>query len=197
MIDPSIPLWNKVRGRVLATAAVLSLLCGLSLAPRARTAAPPRSSPDILSTRALPQPPSTPHAEVGDKLTTGANERQRFKLPDGSVLYLNERSNLRVVSADKIDLLSGEVFVEVGSRAEGEALSAQKLGDAADVMASHPIALQLRNLQTLNEIAAEKNSTIVFPLPIDLLQGFLNLPSAPSGNGRDATAPTASPERVG
>jgi regulator of protease activity HflC (stomatin/prohibitin superfamily) len=47
--------------------------------------------------------------------------------------------------------------------AEGEAMSAQKLGDAADIMAAHPIALQLRNLQTLNEIAAEKNSTIVFP----------------------------------
>lgn len=47
--------------------------------------------------------------------------------------------------------------------AEGEALSAQKLADAADIMALHPIALQLRNLQTLNEIAAEKNSTIIFP----------------------------------
>ena len=47
--------------------------------------------------------------------------------------------------------------------AEGEAMSAAKLGDAADIMALHPIALQLRNLQTLNEIAAEKNSTIVFP----------------------------------
>lgn len=47
--------------------------------------------------------------------------------------------------------------------AEGEAMSAQKLGDAADIMAAHPIALQLRNLQTLTEIATEKNSTIVFP----------------------------------
>jgi regulator of protease activity HflC (stomatin/prohibitin superfamily) len=47
--------------------------------------------------------------------------------------------------------------------AEGEAMSAQKLGDAADIMAAHPIALQLRNLQTLSEIATEKNSTIVFP----------------------------------
>jgi regulator of protease activity HflC (stomatin/prohibitin superfamily) len=47
--------------------------------------------------------------------------------------------------------------------AEGEALSAAKLGDAADIMALHPIALQLRNLQTLTEIATEKNSTIVFP----------------------------------
>ena len=47
--------------------------------------------------------------------------------------------------------------------AEGEALSAQKLGDAADIIASHPIALQLRNLQVLSEIAVEKNSTIIFP----------------------------------
>nr|AIA14708.1 SPFH domain / Band 7 family [uncultured bacterium] len=47
--------------------------------------------------------------------------------------------------------------------AEGEQLSAVKLGEAADVIAAHPIALQLRNLQVLNDIAAEKNSTIVFP----------------------------------
>jgi regulator of protease activity HflC (stomatin/prohibitin superfamily) len=47
--------------------------------------------------------------------------------------------------------------------AEGEALSAQKLGEAADVISAHPIALQLRNLQVLNDIAVEKNSTIVFP----------------------------------
>ncbi|MEI6499015.1 MAG: slipin family protein [bacterium] len=47
--------------------------------------------------------------------------------------------------------------------AEGEFLSADKLGQAADVIAKHPIALQLRNLQVLSEIAVEKNSTIVFP----------------------------------
>jgi regulator of protease activity HflC (stomatin/prohibitin superfamily) len=47
--------------------------------------------------------------------------------------------------------------------AEGEALSAQKLGDAADIIAAHPIALQLRNLQVLAEVAVEKNSTIIFP----------------------------------
>jgi regulator of protease activity HflC (stomatin/prohibitin superfamily) len=47
--------------------------------------------------------------------------------------------------------------------AEGEALSAIKLGEAADVIAKHPIALQLRNLQVLSEIAVEKNSTIIFP----------------------------------
>jgi len=46
---------------------------------------------------------------------------------------------------------------------EGEFQSADKLGQAADIIAAHPIALQLRNLQVLSEIAVEKNSTIVFP----------------------------------
>ncbi|GAC1388219.1 MAG: slipin family protein [Candidatus Saccharimonadales bacterium] len=47
--------------------------------------------------------------------------------------------------------------------AEGEQLSAVKLGEAADIISAHPIALQLRNLQVLSEIAVEKNSTIIFP----------------------------------
>ena len=47
--------------------------------------------------------------------------------------------------------------------AEGEFLSVQKLADAADVINAHPIALQLRNLQTMAEISVEKNSTIIFP----------------------------------
>lgn len=47
--------------------------------------------------------------------------------------------------------------------AEGEQLSAAKLGEAADIISAHPVALQLRNLQVLLEIAAEKNSTIIFP----------------------------------
>ena len=47
--------------------------------------------------------------------------------------------------------------------AEGELLSATKLGEAAEIIGRHPIALQLRNLQVLLEIAAEKNSTIIFP----------------------------------
>ena len=47
--------------------------------------------------------------------------------------------------------------------AEGEALSAAKLGVAADIIAKHPIALQLRNLQVLTEVASDKNSTIIFP----------------------------------
>ena len=47
--------------------------------------------------------------------------------------------------------------------AEGELLSSKKLAEAADVIAAHPIALQLRNLQTMAEISIEKNSTIIFP----------------------------------
>jgi regulator of protease activity HflC (stomatin/prohibitin superfamily) len=57
--------------------------------------------------------------------------------------------------------------------AEGELEASTKLSQAAKVVASEPTALQLRYLQTLTEIATEKNSTIIFPIPIDLLRGFL------------------------
>jgi regulator of protease activity HflC (stomatin/prohibitin superfamily) len=56
--------------------------------------------------------------------------------------------------------------------AEGEFQAAQRLAEAAAVMQKEPAALQLRYLQTLTEIATEKNSTIVFPLPIDTLKPF-------------------------
>src|SRR3989339_1266013 len=58
--------------------------------------------------------------------------------------------------------------------AEGEFQASQKLADAAEIMSRQPQALQLRYLQTLTEIASEKNSTIIFPLPIDLLKPFLD-----------------------
>jgi len=57
--------------------------------------------------------------------------------------------------------------------AEGEFQASQKLADAAAVISSQPIALQLRFLQALTEIAAEKNSTILFPVPIDTLKYFM------------------------
>ncbi|HJV98661.1 MAG TPA: slipin family protein [Arthrobacter sp.] len=50
--------------------------------------------------------------------------------------------------------------------AEGEAIAAAALGDASDTMMAHPLALQLRNLQSLVEIAVDKNSTVVFPAPL-------------------------------
>lgn len=57
--------------------------------------------------------------------------------------------------------------------AEGELQASAKLAEAAAVIASEPMTIQLRYLSTLTEIAAEKNSTIVFPLPMDLLKPFL------------------------
>jgi regulator of protease activity HflC (stomatin/prohibitin superfamily) len=57
--------------------------------------------------------------------------------------------------------------------ADGEFQASQKLADAAGVMAKQPMALQLRYLQSLVEIASEKNSTTIFPVPIDLLTPFL------------------------
>jgi len=57
--------------------------------------------------------------------------------------------------------------------AEGEFQASQQLADAAKVIATEPMTLQLRYLQTLTEIASEKNSTIVFPLPIEFFRAFL------------------------
>src|SRR5262249_58571679 len=57
--------------------------------------------------------------------------------------------------------------------AEGEYQAAQRLVEAAAIMAKEPIALQLRFLQTLVEVAAENNSTTIFPVPIDLLKSLL------------------------
>ncbi|MCW2778039.1 MAG: band 7 protein [Frankiales bacterium] len=97
--------------------------------------------------------------------------------------------------------------------AEGEHLAAAALGEASDIMMAHPLALQLRNLQTLMEIGADKNTTVVFPAPlmstIGELGSFLaresaaaqpepapvvpvavRVPDAVVGNGRPASART-------
>ncbi|MBI4373846.1 MAG: slipin family protein [Deltaproteobacteria bacterium] len=58
-------------------------------------------------------------------------------------------------------------------RAEGEFQSAEKLVAAAKMMGDHPMSLQMRYLQTLVEVASEKNSTTIFPIPIDLLSPFI------------------------
>ncbi len=57
--------------------------------------------------------------------------------------------------------------------AEGEFQASQRLSDAAKVMSENSMALQLRYLQTLTDVASDKNSTIIFPLPIDLITAFL------------------------
>jgi len=74
--------------------------------------------------------------------------------------------------------------------AEGEFQASQKLADAAEILGSHSISLQLRFLQTLREVAAENNSTTIFPVPIDLFTPFIELAKAskekpgPGGSGR-------------
>jgi len=59
--------------------------------------------------------------------------------------------------------------------AEGEYQASQRLADASKIISSSPYALQLRFLQSLTEVAAEKNSTLVFPVPIDLFKPFIEL----------------------
>ena len=58
--------------------------------------------------------------------------------------------------------------------AEGEFQAATKLAEAAQIIQEHPMALQLRYLQTMREMSAENNSTTIFPLPIDLFRAFLS-----------------------
>ncbi len=69
--------------------------------------------------------------------------------------------------------------------AEGEFQASRKLGEAADVIGRNPIALQLRYLQTLAEIATENNSTTIFPVPIDLFEPFKKM----LAGSRDLGAP--------
>ncbi len=71
--------------------------------------------------------------------------------------------------------------------AEGEFQAAEKLADAAEILGREPSALQLRYLQTLLEIGADGSSTIVFPLPIDLLKPFLERVGESSAAGQGAT----------
>ncbi len=75
--------------------------------------------------------------------------------------------------------------------ADGEFQAAQRLADAGEIMATQPMTLQLRFLQTLTEVASEKNSTIVFPVPIDLIQMFMGQGSAAAGGGNGGAAPAS------
>ena len=70
--------------------------------------------------------------------------------------------------------------------AEGEQKSARALKEASQIIMDSPAALQLRYLQTLQSISAEKNSTIIFPVPVELITSF-------SGGHRQAMSPPSSP----
>ncbi|WP_448624972.1 slipin family protein [Geodermatophilus sp. URMC 64] len=73
--------------------------------------------------------------------------------------------------------------------AEGELQASEKLAQAAEVMAAHPAALQLRLLQTVVEVAAEKNSTVVLPFPVELLRFLERSTPAELGTGRASEPP--------
>src|SRR3569623_2907482 len=72
--------------------------------------------------------------------------------------------------------------------AEGELQASEKLAEAARVMATQPTALQLRLLQTMVEVAAEKNSTLVLPFPVELLR-FLERATPPEAPAAEVPAP--------
>jgi regulator of protease activity HflC (stomatin/prohibitin superfamily) len=87
--------------------------------------------------------------------------------------------------------------------AEGEFQASQRLLEAADVLSGNPTALQLRYLQTLGEIGVDQNTTVVFPLPLDIVRPFLEATSrtaaaeAPSLRVEPPTAPAALSEGDG
>jgi regulator of protease activity HflC (stomatin/prohibitin superfamily) len=82
--------------------------------------------------------------------------------------------------------------------AEGEFQASQRLRDAADVISGNPASLQLRYLQTLTEIGATQNSTVVFPLPMDMIKPFVEAIQPPDGrtvsrSGETETISSSSP----
>jgi|tagenome__1003787_1003787.scaffolds.fasta_scaffold20601044_1 regulator of protease activity HflC (stomatin/prohibitin superfamily) len=82
--------------------------------------------------------------------------------------------------------------------AEGEFQASQRLRDAADVISGNPASLQLRYLQTLTEIGATQNSTVVFPLPMDMIKPFVEALQPPDGrtvsrSGETETISSSSP----
>ncbi len=80
--------------------------------------------------------------------------------------------------------------------AEGEHLAAAKLGEASDIMMTHPLALQLRNLQTLVELGVDKNSTVVFPSPLMSTIGELGAFLAREETAAAARAPSSADDSV-
>jgi regulator of protease activity HflC (stomatin/prohibitin superfamily) len=78
--------------------------------------------------------------------------------------------------------------------AEGEFQASKRLRDAAEVISVHPAALQLRYLQTLTEVGVNQNSTIVFPLPLDVIEPFLQKAQEATGDERAAAQPALDTE---
>ncbi len=80
--------------------------------------------------------------------------------------------------------------------AEGEFQAAAKLAEAADVIGVNPVTLQLRYLQTLREIGVNQNSTVVFPMPIDLIRPVLDAIGGDGHTSANGAEPHAKPRRI-
>jgi regulator of protease activity HflC (stomatin/prohibitin superfamily) len=80
---------------------------------------------------------------------------------------------------------------------EGEYQAAQKLADAADIISQNPATLQLRYLQTLLEMGVNQNTTVVFPLPMDVITPFVDMARGESGSGQRKPPPPPNPETEG
>lgn len=115
------------------------------------------SFPSSCSERWLPRPRPVERPEQRSGWGHGTNARLRATQP----------------ASKRTHGLSVCVCVSQIIAAEGEMKASRALKEASLVIAEAPSALQLRYLQSLNSIAAEKNSTIIFPLPIDMLQCFM------------------------
>jgi regulator of protease activity HflC (stomatin/prohibitin superfamily) len=76
--------------------------------------------------------------------------------------------------------------------AEGEFQASQQLAEAAEIINQNPVTIQLRYLQTLNEIGSEQNTTVVFPLPIDLISSLVTGGPRPNGSDQAPTRPAPS-----
>src|SRR5437868_3051859 len=120
--------------------------------------------------------------------------------------YAVEAPSQEVLTLDKV-LVRGQAEAEREKiakiiSAEGELEAARTLTDAAGVIAASPSALQLRYLQTLSEIGGDRNTVVVFPMPIDLVQPFLDIQAraakkarngSPGGDGAAAPPPAPPP----
>jgi hypothetical protein len=109
--------WVMAVGMSAAAVALLLHAVYYTSGPGPRLGAATASSPaDYLMPRPRPRPPEVAVATVGQEVRTGPGERRRLALPDGSVVYVNQNSAMRVSAERRLNLSAGEVFVEVAPR---------------------------------------------------------------------------------
>ena len=99
---------------------------------------------------------------------TNTVEHEQYVLQGAATIGIGDEE-FQVKAGDVVYIPAG---VPHWYRSEGEEQAASKLKDAADKLAGNDTALQLRYLQTLNDMSSEHNQTIVFPLPIEILKAF-------------------------